>query len=338
MYDKAYNALFPQVDWNIFKFHRIPGNKSIISAFTFPVKLNRKNFKILETGMDIDDPDAFAEAAPGDLLDGLNLQDLKNVIPPGMSAAPRAGTPVPGASTPVPGTSTPIVKSEPGTSTPGGARAGGAKGEKMVPLKGPDGQSVFGPDGQPVMVPASMAQGVKGGRLPFVPGMGDKKKSASGKGKSAAGGAGGGKDGGGRRRGGKKTKQVFMIPEEQRRLKKEERYPWIWEDATGKEVWEGRRIDKNRVKLQLLQICGDGSFRWFPARKQYMFTKLPTWRVPNAEEANERVSCFCFSTNFVDNLDTVRERATQEESLVFCRKCTRGLRLPQSLPSTCSEN
>ncbi|CAG8768403.1 130_t:CDS:2, partial [Acaulospora colombiana] len=41
-------------------------------------------------------------------------------------------------------------------------------------------------------------------------------------------------------------------------------------------------------KMQLLQVCKDGTFRWYPAKKYYMFTKLPTWRVPNAEEANDR--------------------------------------------------
>jgi hypothetical protein len=81
-----------------------------------------------------------------------------------------------------------------------------------------------------------------------------------------------------------------MIPEHARKLKKEERYPWLWEDASGKEIWEGRRVQRSKVKMQLLQVCKDGTFRWYPAKKHYMFTKLPTWRVPNAEEANDRAS------------------------------------------------
>lgn len=97
-----------------------------------------------------------------------------------------------------------------------------------------------------------------------------------------------------RRRNAKKTRQVFLIPEATRKLKKEERYPWVWEDATGKEVWEGRRVERSRVKMQLLQVCKDGTFRWYPAKKHYMFNKLPTWKVFNADEANERVGLFGF--------------------------------------------
>jgi len=282
------------MDWNIFKFHRIPGNKTIIEAFEFPVKLNRKNFKYLETGMDVDEEDSSIPNAEtstsgavgsGGLLEGLDLQDLKNVTVPTSASHIGTGTP---------GTSTPGVKTEPGT--------GAKKNEKLVPLKGPDGQSVIGPDGSPVMVTPAVAQQAKGGRMPFLPGLisgGDAKgkKGAVGKGgKSGGGKSGDGKGGEGRKRGGKKTRQVFMIPEATRQLKKEERYPWLWEDKDAKEIWEGRRIEKNKVKLQLLQVCKDGTFRWYPARKQYMFTKLPTWRVPNAEEANERV-CVCALQN-----------------------------------------
>lgn len=279
------------MDWNIFKFHRIPGNKSIIEAFEFPVKLNRKNFKYLETGMEVDEDDSSfpngeastsGAAGSGTLLEGMDLQDLKNVIVPSSASQIGTGTP---------GTSTPNVRNESGT--------GQKKNDKLVPLKGPDGQPVIGPDGQPIMVTPAVAQQAKGGRMPFVPGMlpdGKAKKNASGKGGKSGGGGGGGgkagdgKGGEGRKRGGKKTRQVFMIPEATRQLKKEERYPWLWEDKEAKEIWEGRRIEKNKVKLQLLQVCKDGTFRWYPARKQYMFTKLPTWRIPNAEEADERVS------------------------------------------------
>ena len=88
--------------------------------------------------------------------------------------------------------------------------------------------------------------------------------------------------------------QVFLISEEARKLKKEERYPWLWEDASGEEVWEGRRTERSKVKMQLLQTAKDGTFRWYPARKHYMFTKLPTWEVLNADMANDQVRiCLC---------------------------------------------
>lgn len=203
-----------QVDWNIFKFHRIPGNKTINTAFEFPIKLNRKNYKYLETGMDIDEDEEMGDpTAPGlaggpnggGLLDGLDLQDLKNVIVPG--SASQIGNPAIKTETPGAGPSSSGVSKGPG------------KNEKLVALKGPDGQQVIGPDGQPVMVPAAMAAQVKGGRLPFIPGMTPDfrgKKGGAQKGGGKSGGAGGGKPGDakpgeGRKRGGKKTRQVNCI-------------------------------------------------------------------------------------------------------------------------------
>ncbi|PVF96349.1 hypothetical protein CPB86DRAFT_737053 [Serendipita vermifera] len=237
--------------------------------------------------MDLDEEDlgSLPDGAGG-LMEGLNLQDLKNVVVP--SSAAEIGNP---------STSNVTVKTE--NPTAGPSTSGGKKAEKMVPLKGPDGQPVIGPDGQPIMIPAAMAGQVKGGRLPFIPGVTPGsdpkgKKAGWGKGKGGnaeGGGAGKGSDdkpAGGRRRGGKKTRQVFMMDENARKLRKEERFPWLWEDAGGREIWEGKRVERSRVKMQLLQVCKDGTFRWYPAKKYYMFTKLPTWRVPNAEEANDR--------------------------------------------------
>lgn len=281
----------PQVDWNIFRFHRIPGDKTVVEAFEFPIKLNRKNFKYRERmdedeEMEIVQTDANvgvagpAGAAPSGsgLLDGLDLQDLKNVTVP--SSASQIGQS--------------SVKQE----TPGASGSGTKKNEKLVPLKGPDGQVVYKADGEIVMVTPAVAQQAKGGRLPYIPGVTPEPKGKKGKGpqrnapgaSSANGGGkgGDGKPGEGRRRGGKKTRQVFLISEEARKLKKEERYPWLWEDASGQEVWEGRRTERNKVKMQLLQVCKDGKFRWYPARKHYMFTKLPTWEVLNADMANEQ--------------------------------------------------
>ncbi|KAG8823428.1 hypothetical protein FRC17_009335, partial [Serendipita sp. 399] len=274
----------PQVDWNIFRFHRIPGDKAVADAFTFPIHLNRKNFKFREA-MEVDEEEGFGAndgepstsgaAENGGLLQGLDLQELKNVVVP--ASASQIGQ---------------HVKIE----TPGAGGSGTKKNEKLVALKGPDGQVVIGSNGQPVMVTPAIAAQARGGRLPYIPGVTAEPKGKKGKfpqrGAAGASGAGGkpgdGKPGEGRRRGGKKTRQVFLIPEHTRKLRKEERYPWIWEDASGKEVWEGRRVERNKVKMQLLQVCRDGTFRWYPARKHYMFTKLPTWTVLGAEEANEQ--------------------------------------------------
>ena len=159
--------------------------------------------------MDVDDEEEMDDSstAPGvgGLLEGLDLQDLKNVIVPG--SASQVGNPSIKLETPGAGLSS--------SGTPKGPN----KNEKLVPLKGPDGQQVIGPDGQPVMVPATMAAQVKGGRLPFIPGMTPDFKAKKGAAKNGAKGAGGTSAGGtgkpgdakpgeGRKRGGKKTRQV----------------------------------------------------------------------------------------------------------------------------------
>lgn len=159
--------------------------------------------------MDIDDDEEMGDPTAsglaggpngGGLLDGLDLQDLKNVIVPG-SAAQIGNL---------------QIKQETagaGPSTYGSSKATN-KNDKLVALKGPDGQQVIGPDGQPVMVPAAMAAQVKGGRLPFIPGMMPDSRGKKGGPKGGKGGAAGSgkpgdaKPGEGRKRGGKKTRQV----------------------------------------------------------------------------------------------------------------------------------
>jgi transcription initiation factor TFIIF subunit alpha len=114
-----------------------------------------------------------------------------------------------------------------------------------------------------------------------------------------------------------------MMDEKARKLRKEERFPWLWEDASGREIWEGKRVERNRVKMQLLQVCKDGTFRWYPAKKYYMFTKLPTWRVPNAEEANDRVRVMANGHHglFAYLHKLVREGPAPSKPVIFCREC-----------------
>jgi len=178
--------------------------------------------------MDIDEQEEVGESSAalppttagtpstGGLLEGLDLQDLKNVTVPA-SAAQIGSTPIKLESAGA-GTSPPLVAK------------GTGKNEKLVPLKGPDGQQVIGANGQPVMVPASMAAQVKGGRLPFIPGMTPDSKVKKGgmqKGGGKAGGSGGAagtskpgdaKPGEGRKRGGKKTRQVSIWYQHSARL------------------------------------------------------------------------------------------------------------------------
>ncbi|KAG2042843.1 hypothetical protein BDR03DRAFT_942221, partial [Suillus americanus] len=72
-------------------------------------------------------------------------------------------------------------------------------------MLGPDGKPVVGSDGNIVMVDAD--------------------------GRPIA------KDGGEAQSKDKKTRQVFLVPEAVRQLRREERYPWVMEDAKQNEMW-----------------------------------------------------------------------------------------------------
>src|SRR5216684_2390767 len=92
--------------------------------------------------------------------------------------------------------------------------ANGTEAPKAVrPMLGPDGKPVIGVDGNVVMVDAE-GKPIHGDGSP-----------GSSKGKNGIGT---------KRKFQKKTKQVFKVPDATRQLRKEERYPWVMEDATAK--------------------------------------------------------------------------------------------------------
>ena len=144
----------------------------------------------------------------------------------------------------------------------------------LVPLRGQDGEVVIGPDGQPVMVTPDVAQ--NRGRGPItLPGAAaaqlakkpdDKKKPKR-----------------------KKTsyRQVYHVPDRVRQVKKEERFPWIMEDSSGENAWVGYMRDEK--PKHLFQVSSDGTFRWIPSHRTYVFTKLPNHPVLNPEKANAEV-------------------------------------------------
>lgn len=144
----------------------------------------------------------------------------------------------------------------------------------LVPLRGQDGDIVIGPDGQPVMVTPDVAQ--NRGRGPItLPGAAaaqlakkpdDKKKPKR-----------------------KKTsyRQVYHVPDRIRQTKKEERFPWIMEDSSGENSWVGYMRDEK--PKHLFQVSSDGTFRWIPSHRTYVFTKLPNHPVFNPEKANAEV-------------------------------------------------
>jgi transcription initiation factor TFIIF subunit alpha len=88
------------------------------------------------------------------------------------------------------------------------------------PMLGPDGKPVIGADGRVVMVDVE-------GRPIHSDGSGGWGKDVKGKGVAPNP----------RKKFQKKTRQVFLVPEETRKLRMEERYPWVMEDSSQKEIW-----------------------------------------------------------------------------------------------------
>ncbi|KAI0638211.1 hypothetical protein C8Q77DRAFT_1089942 [Trametes polyzona] len=84
----------------------------------------------------------------------------------------------------------------------------------------------------------------------------------------------------------KKTRQVFLVPEETRQLRREERFPWVMEDASQKEVWVGKmeEVAKSQTYAMFMPAADD-IFKFVPAHRWYKFQKKPHYHVPNLEEA-----------------------------------------------------
>jgi transcription initiation factor TFIIF subunit alpha len=89
----------------------------------------------------------------------------------------------------------------------------------------------------------------------------------------------------------KKTKQVHLIPDDVRQLRREERYPWVMEDASGKEVWVGRMEEANKADLRAFFMAGtNNTFQFVPAHRWYRFTKPKLGPLPTTEEIESTVS------------------------------------------------
>ncbi|KAJ6599065.1 transcription initiation factor [Mycena vulgaris] len=130
------------------------------------------------------------------------------------------------------------------------------------PMLGLDGKPVVGPDGKFVMVDAE-------GK----PIHADSGKDAKGKGPAAANG---------KKKFQKKTRQVYVVPEEVRQLRREERYPWVMEDATQAETWVGQLEDISKAGTHAFFMpAANDIFKFVPAHRWYKFQKkvkhdLPT--------------------------------------------------------------
>lgn len=146
----------------------------------------------------------------------------------------------------------------------------------VAPMLGPDGKPVIGLDGKLVMVDAD------GRPISNTPGEGTSKDTQQ-KGKGAANG---------KKKMQRKTRQVFKVPEDVRQLRKEERYPWVMEDARRNEIWVGQLEEVSRAETHALFMPAlQDVFKFVPAHRWYKFHKKPKHRIPDLEEA-ESLVCF----------------------------------------------
>ena len=144
----------------------------------------------------------------------------------------------------------------------------------VAPMLGPDGKPVIGADGKIVMVDAE-GKPIHGERT---------SGSAAAKPKEK---------GQGRKKFQKKTKQVFLVPEATRQLRREERYPWVMEDAIGSQIWTGMLDDVHKADTHAMFLpTADNVFKFVPPHRWYRFHKRPNHKIPSLEEAEKLVSAF----------------------------------------------
>ncbi|KAH0839751.1 hypothetical protein J3R83DRAFT_691 [Lanmaoa asiatica] len=138
------------------------------------------------------------------------------------------------------------------------------------PMLGPDGKPVMGSDWRIVMVDAD------GRPIANTTGEGSSKEKET-KGKTPANG---------KKKMTRKTRQVFKVPENVRQLRREERYPWVMEDAKQSEVWVGQLEEVSKAETHALFMpAAQEVFKFVPAHRWYKFHKKPKHHVPNLEEA-----------------------------------------------------
>lgn len=140
------------------------------------------------------------------------------------------------------------------------------------PMLGPDGKPVIGVDGKIVMVDAE-GKPIHGERPS---GAASSKPKEKGKKKFQ-----------------KKTKQVFLVPEATRQLRREERYPWIMEDAVGSQIWTGMLDDVNKAETHAMFLpTADNVFKFVPPHRWYKFQKRPNHKIPSLEEAERLMAAY----------------------------------------------
>ncbi|KAG6332599.1 hypothetical protein ID866_6490 [Astraeus odoratus] len=139
------------------------------------------------------------------------------------------------------------------------------------PMLGPDGKPVIGTDGRIVMVDAD------GRPISSSTGEGPSKEKEQQKGKGGVNG---------KKKMQRKTRQVFKVPDEVRQLRREERYPWVMEDARRSEVWVGQLEEISKAETYALFMPAQQEvFKFVPAHRWYKFHKKPKHHIPDLEEA-----------------------------------------------------
>lgn len=157
--------------------------------------------------------------------------------------------------------------------------------QAVRPMLGLDGNQVVGADGKPVMVDAE-------GRVVVENAGASGSDAGGGKGKGAANA---------KKKFQKKTRQVFVVPEEVRQLRKEERYPWVFEDATGSENWVAQLEDTSKAETHAFFVPAQNYvFKFVPAHRWYKFQKklkhdLPTdtQTMESAVSTMKCILCLC---------------------------------------------
>lgn len=138
-------------------------------------------------------------------------------------------------------------------------------------MLGPDGKPVIGADGKIVMVDAE-GKPIHGERA---------AEPATEKPKEK---------GPGRKKFQKKTRQVFLVPEATRQLRREERYPWVMEDAVGSQIWTGMLDDINKAETHAMFLpTADNVFKFVAPHRWYKLQKRARHTIPSLEEAEKLV-------------------------------------------------
>ncbi|KIY71453.1 Rap30/74 interaction domain-containing protein [Cylindrobasidium torrendii FP15055 ss-10] len=161
----------------------------------------------------------------------------------------------------------------------------------LTPMIGLDGKPVIGPGGTIVMMDIN-------GR-PVNPAADTKKDAPPGKRKFQ-----------------KKTRQVFLLPEATKQLRKEERYPWVMEDASGQETWLAQLDDASKAETRgFFMPAANDVFKFVPAHRWYKFQKKLNHQQASDTQAMEaaytRNSKRDPSTWFQKNLGRAPSAATQ---------------------------